>query len=75
MKLPPRPTISSHRTDLGTLGPEHRSPGVSSEDPVVPIQITGTFTVFGTRTREIDLTPVLGLALILFVVYLVGANS
>ena len=39
------------------------------------MQITATFTVFGLKTRELDLTPALGIALLVAVVLLVGHNT
>jgi hypothetical protein len=36
--------------------------------------LTGTFTLYGYRTRELDLVPALGLALVVLVVCLMAAT-
>lgn len=39
------------------------------------MQITASFNIFGYRTREIDLTPILGVGLIVLIVFLIGKTS
>ena len=37
--------------------------------------VTGTFTIFGHQTREVDLTPALGVSLIALIILLVGKTT
>lgn len=37
--------------------------------------ITGTFTFFGYKTDEINLTPILGVMFIIAIVLLIGATT
>lgn len=39
------------------------------------MQITATFTLFGYKTREVDLTPILGVSIIVIVIFLVGKTT
>jgi hypothetical protein len=39
------------------------------------LQIKATFDIFGFRTREYDLTPAIGLALIAVTIFLVGKTT
>lgn len=39
------------------------------------MQITATFSIFGYRTREIDLTPLVGIGLVVTIALLLGATT